>query len=134
AAREFLGKISCESGGRPKIIQFWLMVSRGRAGHEPAGDAKEGKWLPLNAAVATLTEPLEQSFLAQIGKQRRHKISKSVNGRQAPELRANGRTRDGAGGKRVKTSGQNSPGFIRMFLRRLTNPRQAPSRGRVLAG
>src|SRR5262245_53158587 len=63
AVREFLGTISAESGGRPKIIQFWLMARRGQAGHEPVSDDKV-KWLPLNAAIATLTEPLEQSFLA----------------------------------------------------------------------
>ena len=27
--RKFLGTISCESRGKPKIIQFWLMVSVG---------------------------------------------------------------------------------------------------------
>jgi len=135
AVREFLGTVSCESGGRPKIIQFWLMVSRGSAGDEPVDDARI-KWLPLNAAVAMLTEPLEQSFLAEIGKQRRDQLKKWANGRPAPALRPNARPRDAARAKRAKAPGQNSaaPGFIRSFFRRLTGPRPLAERGRVLSG
>jgi 8-oxo-dGTP diphosphatase len=134
AVGEFLGTVSSESGGRPKIIQFWLMASQ--AAHKPVNDDKTVKWLPLNAAVATLTEPLEQSFLAEIGRQRRHKFKKSANGRSASGLRANGRTGDGARVERAKGLAHNSvaPGFIRKFLKRLTNPREVPSRGRVPAG
>src|SRR5262245_48650355 len=134
AVREFLGTISCESGGRPKIIQFWLMASRGHVGPEPAGEGKDVKWLPLNAAVATLTEPLEQSFLAEVGKQRRDKFRKWTNGRAATDLRANAPTREPARRKRVKTPGQSSstPSFIRTFFRRLTNPRQSVDQDSVL--
>ena len=144
AAREFLGTISCESGGKPKITQFWLMASRGRAGGGTASDAKTGnktvKWLPLNAAIATLTEPLEQSFLAEVGKQRRDKFRKSMNGRQAAPLRAHARTGQAARDDRVKTAvkpaGRNpdAPGFIRSFFRRLKNPRQVSGRGPAFAG
>ena len=135
AAREFLGTVSCESGGKPKIIQFWLMTSRGRAGHETAGDAKTVKWLPLNAAIAMLTEPLEQSFLAEVGKQRRDKFRKFLSGRQTAPLRTHARTGAAA---RVKTAvkpvGQKvAPGFIRSFLRRLKSPRPVPIRGPVFA-
>jgi 8-oxo-dGTP diphosphatase len=130
--REFLGTISYESGGRPKIIQFWLMASLGHAGQELMSDAKAVKWLPLNAAVATLTEPLEQSFLAQISKQRHDKFKKRLNERQAPRLRANGRTGEGARQERVKTLNRssNAPNFIRKFFRRLKNPRQIISNRR----
>jgi ADP-ribose pyrophosphatase YjhB (NUDIX family) len=133
--REFLGTISYESGGRPKIIQFWLMASLGHAGQELMGDAKTVKWLSLNAAVATLTEPLEQSFLAQIGKQRHDKFRKWLNGRQAPRLRANGRTGEGPRKERVKTHDRssNAPSFIRKFFRRLKNPRPIPNRGGVFS-
>ena len=136
AVREFLGTISCESGGRPKIIQFWLMASRGHAGQELTSDAKSVKWLSLNAAVATLTEPLEQSFLAQIGKQRRDKFRRWMNGRQTPKRRATARTGEGAREERVKTPGQKSgtPGFIRKFFRRLKNPRPISGRASVLSG
>lgn len=132
AVREFLGTISCESGGRPKIIQFWLMVSRGHAGQDLVSDAKAVKWLPLNAAVATLTEPLEQSFLAQIGKQHRDKFRKSMNGFRAPGRRSDAGTGEGA---RAKTPGHASgaPSLIRRFFRRLTNSRQVPNRGLALS-
>jgi 8-oxo-dGTP pyrophosphatase MutT (NUDIX family) len=139
--REFLGTISYDSGGRPKIIQFWLMASLGRAGQELTSNAKAVKWLPLNAAVASLTEPLEQSFLAQIAKQslrqprirlRRDKFGKSLDGRQAPKLRA--ATRTGGGPRdersfRIKTLDRGAPDFIRRFFRRLKSPRFTSNRG-----
>jgi len=136
AVRDFLGTISCESGGRQKIIQFWLMASRGHAGHTPMRDAKHVKWLSLNAAIATLTEPLERSFLAENGKQSRDKLRRGMNGRQAPTLHANGRAGERARANRVKTVGPASgaPGFFRNFFRRLANPRRISSRGPVLAG
>lgn len=66
--REFLGTTSCESGHRPKIVHFWLMVSVGQ--RQEQGDYnKEVKWLSLNAALASLTEPLEQAFLARVREQ-----------------------------------------------------------------
>jgi len=133
--REFLGTISYESGGRPKIIQFWLMASLGHAGQELMSDAKAVKWLPLNAAVAALTEPLEQSFLAQISKQRHDKFGKWLNGRQRPRQRANGRTVEGPREERVKTLNRSSnvPNFVRKFFRRLKNPLQISNRRGVLS-
>ena len=67
--QEFLGTISCESRGRPKIIQFWLMVSVGQLEQDSVDANKAVKWLPLKAAVACLSEPLEQAFLANVGQQ-----------------------------------------------------------------
>ena len=133
--REFLGTISYESGGRPKIIQFWLMASLGHGGREAISDAKAVKWLPLNAAVATLTEPLEQLFLSQIGKQRHDKFRKWLNERQVPRLRANGRIGEGPHEDRINTPNRSSiaPNFIRKFFRRLKNPRQISNRRGVLS-
>jgi 8-oxo-dGTP diphosphatase len=136
--REFLGTISYDFGGRPKIIQFWLMASLGRAGQTT--DAKAVKWLPLNAAVASLTEPLEQSFLAQIAKQSlrqprirlRRDNGKSLNGRQEPKLRAPTRTGRGPRDERsfrIKTLDRGAPDFIRRFFRRLKSPRFTSTRG-----
>jgi hypothetical protein len=140
AVREFLGTISYKSGGRPKIIQFWLMASRGQASGDSTGDGKAVRWLSLNAAVAALTEPLEQSFLAEIGKQHRAQLRRRTSGRTPPALRDDGRAGHGARGKRIKPPAKapgwesGAPNFIRKFFRRLTNPRQAADRGRVLAG
>jgi len=132
--REFLGTISYESGGRPKIIHFWLMASVGKAGQKLVNDTKAAKWMPLNAAVAKLTEPLEQSFLAQIGKQRHDKFRKWQNGR-APRLRTNGQTKEGSREEGVKTLSRssNAPNFIRKFFRHLKNPRQIANRHGVLS-
>ena len=67
--QDFLGTISCKSRGRPKVIQFWLMVSVGQLEQESVDGDKAVKWLPLKAAVACLSEPLEQAFLANVGQQ-----------------------------------------------------------------
>jgi 8-oxo-dGTP diphosphatase len=65
--KEFLGTISYETNGRSKIIHFWLMASIGKDEQKLTGDIKAVKWLPLDAAVARLTQPVEQVFLAHIG-------------------------------------------------------------------
>jgi ADP-ribose pyrophosphatase YjhB (NUDIX family) len=128
--REFLGIISYESGGRPKIVQFWLMTSLGHDGQELMSDAKAVKWLPLNAAVAALSEPIEQLFLTQIGKQRHDKFEKWLSGKQRPRRPANDRTVENQREERSKTHTRNSnaPNFIRKFFRRLRTPREMSSR------
>jgi 8-oxo-dGTP diphosphatase len=72
--REFLGTTSCESGHRPKIVHFWLMASVGPPRREQRDYNKEVKWLSLNAAIASLTEPLEQAFLARVREQARTRL------------------------------------------------------------
>jgi 8-oxo-dGTP diphosphatase len=66
-AHEYLGVVSYETSARPKIVQFWRMASLGDADHKPMRDIKAVKWLPLNAAIARLTLPIERAFLAHIG-------------------------------------------------------------------
>ena len=145
AVQDFLGTISYEACGRLKIIQFWLMTSVANAEHEDSH--KTLKWLPLNAAVACLTEPLEKAFLAQIGRQslrtprvrlRRDK-TRPGHGNSARQLssqpsrpRANVRTAQSLRAEkslRAKTPHQNSlgPNFIRRLFRRLKNPRLVSS-------
>ena len=65
--REYLGVVSYESGDKPKIVQFWRMASQGETGREPMRDIKAVKWLPLEAAIARLSQPVERAFLAHIG-------------------------------------------------------------------
>jgi 8-oxo-dGTP diphosphatase len=67
AAQEYLGVVSYETSDRPKIVQFWRMRSLGSADHRPMRDIKAVKWLPLDAAIARLTFPIERAFLAHIG-------------------------------------------------------------------
>jgi 8-oxo-dGTP diphosphatase len=67
AIHEYLGVVSYEASERPKIVQFWRMRSLGSADHRPMRDIKAVKWLPLDAAIARLTFPVERAFLAQIG-------------------------------------------------------------------
>jgi hypothetical protein len=70
SVREFLGAISYESRRTPKIVEFWRMESVGDARRrEAVKDIKAVEWLPLDAAVARLSQPLERAFLAQVGPQ-----------------------------------------------------------------
>jgi 8-oxo-dGTP diphosphatase len=64
---EYLGAISYETGRRPKIVGFWRMQHADGRVREHAPDIKAVEWLPLNAAVLRLSQPLERAFLAQIG-------------------------------------------------------------------
>jgi 8-oxo-dGTP diphosphatase len=132
--KEFLGTISYESNGKSKIIHFWLMASIGNDEQKLTGDIKAVKWLPLDAAVAHLTQPVEQVFLAHIGEWSlkkkqvvsRRGRSRAGNGRRA--LRAKARVGEVPRKKQpfqAKTPTQSSvtPKFIRRIFRRLQNPR-----------
>ena len=64
---EFLGAISYQAGGKPKLAQFWRMQAVADSGRKPARDIKAVEWLPLESAIAKLSLPLEQVFLRNIG-------------------------------------------------------------------
>lgn len=89
---EYLGAISYETGRRPKIVGFWRMqYADGRMrGH--ASDIKAVEWLPLNAAVLRLSQPLERAFLAQIG-QRAIKGMRHTDERRARKISSRRPTR-----------------------------------------
>ncbi len=66
---EFLGAITYRAGGRPKVVQFWLMQAEAQASHELMADIVAVEWLSLKAAVRRLSYPLEKLFLRNIGRQ-----------------------------------------------------------------
>ena len=67
SVHEYLGAVSYETGNRAKIVGFWRMEEISGPERERAPDIKAVEWLPLDAAVSRLTQPLERAFLAQIG-------------------------------------------------------------------
>jgi 8-oxo-dGTP diphosphatase len=68
SVREFLGAISYEVGGRPKVVQFWRMQAGDTPVHKLMRDIKAVAWLPLPAAIEKLSNPLEQVFLRNVGR------------------------------------------------------------------
>ena len=65
---EFLGAITYLAGGRPKVVQFWLMQAAARQSYEVTKDIVTVEWLSLAAAVKRLSLPLERLFLANVGR------------------------------------------------------------------
>jgi 8-oxo-dGTP diphosphatase len=63
---EFLGAVSYRVGRRPKVVQFWRMQAGDRPARKLAKDIKAVRWLPLEAAIRKLTNPLEQVFLRNV--------------------------------------------------------------------
>jgi 8-oxo-dGTP diphosphatase len=63
---EFLGAVSYRVGRRPKVVQFWRMQAYDRPARKLAKDIKAVRWLPLEAAIRKLTDPLEQVFLRNV--------------------------------------------------------------------
>jgi 8-oxo-dGTP diphosphatase len=63
---EFLGAVSYRAARRPKVVQFWRMQACDHPARKPAKDIKAAKWLPLEAAIRKLTDPLEQVFLQNV--------------------------------------------------------------------
>jgi len=65
---EFLGVITYEARGRPKVVQFWLMRAEAEPSFEVMKDIAAVKWLSLGAAVKRLSYPLEKLFLSNVGR------------------------------------------------------------------
>ena len=65
---EFLGVITYEVRGRPKVVQFWLMRAEQEASFDVMKDIVAVKWLSLGAAVKRLSYPLEKLFLGNVGR------------------------------------------------------------------
>lgn len=63
---EFLGAISYMVGGKPKVVQFWRMEAGDSPARKLTKDIKAVKWLPLEAAIKKLKDPLEQLFLRNV--------------------------------------------------------------------
>ena len=65
---EFLGTLGYDTGGRPKIVQFWRMQpSSDKPVRELMRDVTAVKWMPLDAALESLTHPREREFLRIVG-------------------------------------------------------------------
>src|SRR5579859_1385719 len=85
---EFLGTLAYETGGRPKIVQFWRMQTIGAPVRDLMRDVKAVAWLPLDDAVAQLTHAREQLFLEQVGPVAIKSAERSARRLIAPTRRA----------------------------------------------
>jgi len=86
---DFVGAITYRTGGRPKLVQFWLMRAAERPDRDLMSDIIRVKWLPLNAAVERLTYPLEKLFFAQVGRRvLRRKARRKATARSRKASRA----------------------------------------------
>jgi 8-oxo-dGTP diphosphatase len=65
---EFLGAITYLAGGRPKVVQFWLMQAAAEQSYRVTKDIVTVERLSLTAAVKRLSHPLERLFLANVGR------------------------------------------------------------------
>lgn len=81
SVQEFIGAISYEVGGGPKLVQFWRMQMIDGATRELMDDIKAVEWLPLRAAIERLDHPVEQAFLRGVG-------HRAIVQRVQPERRA----------------------------------------------
>jgi 8-oxo-dGTP diphosphatase len=64
---DFLGALSYDVRDRPKVVQFWSMRALDGPPRPLARDVKAVRWLPLDRAIAKLTQPREQEFLRTVG-------------------------------------------------------------------
>jgi 8-oxo-dGTP diphosphatase len=67
SVHEFLGTLAYETGGRPKVVQFWRMQALGGPVGELMRDVRSMEWLALDEAIARLTHAREQAFLEHVG-------------------------------------------------------------------
>ena len=66
--REFVGVITYQTRGRPKVVRFWLMQAEPRPSYEVMKDVAAVEWLSFGAAVKRLSLPLEKLFLTNVGR------------------------------------------------------------------
>jgi len=65
---EFLGAITYLAGGRPMVVQFWLMQAAARPSYGVTKDILTVELLSLAATVKRLSHTLERLFLANVGR------------------------------------------------------------------
>ncbi len=81
---EFIGAVTYNTRGKPKVVQYWRMQAEDRPHHEPAPDIEKVNWLSLSSAVGKLSNPLESLFLRNVGR----RALKAHNGSGAHKPRA----------------------------------------------
>jgi 8-oxo-dGTP diphosphatase len=64
---EFVGALSYQSRGLPKVVQFWRMQVVDGPARKLMRDVRSVEWLPLDEAVKRLTRPHERIFLENVG-------------------------------------------------------------------
>lgn len=67
AVHEFVGALSYDSHGLPKVVQFWRMQAEQAPSRKLMRDVRAVEWLPLDQAVERLSRVHERVFLANIG-------------------------------------------------------------------
>jgi len=63
---EFLGTMTYEAGGRPKIVKFWRMQPKEAPPRKLMRDVKAVEWLPPETAIRKLSLPHERLFLTEV--------------------------------------------------------------------
>jgi 8-oxo-dGTP diphosphatase len=132
---EFLGAISYEAGGKPKVVQFWRMQATEAPVRELMRDIKAVAWLPLPAAIEKLSNPLEQVFLRNVGRRALKQTQLPVRLQRALRARDGGKklpvrkpppVREEAA---VLMAPAGLPNFLRQILGRFRrSPAEAPRR------
>jgi 8-oxo-dGTP diphosphatase len=65
---EFVGVITYQTRGRPKVVRFWLMQAEAQPSYQVMKDVAAVEWLSFGAAVKRLSLPLEKLFLTNVGR------------------------------------------------------------------
>jgi 8-oxo-dGTP diphosphatase len=81
---EFLGAITYQVRGRPKVVRFWRMQAAAQPSRDTMKDIAAIQWLPLAAAVRRLSYPLEKLFLKSVG---RHAMRRRKRGQPGKKWR-----------------------------------------------
>jgi len=67
SVHEFVGALSYESRGLPKVVQFWRMQALDRPVRKLTRDVRAVEWLPLPDAIERLSRAHERVFLEHVG-------------------------------------------------------------------
>jgi 8-oxo-dGTP diphosphatase len=97
---EFLGVITYQTRGRPKVVRFWLMRAEAEQSYEVMKDIVAVKWLSLAKAIRRLSDPVEKLFLTNIGRHAMLRVKRPLRRKakaaaaRAPQRRRSSRRAD----------------------------------------
>ncbi len=87
SVHEFVGALSYESRGLPKVVQFWRMQVLEGPSRKLMRDVRAVEWLPLPDAIERLTRAHERLFLEHVGPVVLRAATEKTEKKRAPAAR-----------------------------------------------
>jgi 8-oxo-dGTP diphosphatase len=110
---EYLGAITYNVRGQPKVVQFWRMKAEANPSRDITKDIAAVDWLPLAAAERRLSFVLEKLFLRNVGRRALKRGRRNARRRLPRRSKSTRRSSGRAVGRAAKRSSRKRRGPAR---------------------